>query len=161
MPQSWCESSRSDIHCPERIGISSETRYGIPQRPNQPHIPSIWDTCTNVVLVRDFVHAPIPETGSARLGTLSLDDRVERITASLLTRELAQYAREPERYRKMIHDLIRNSNPRVFDHVPDSEMKKRIQHVLIFEMMRDLFIDLSDEEIDAAREAGRSGDFFQ
>lgn len=161
MSQNWCESSRSDIHCPERIGIRPEMHIGIAQRAIQPIIASSWDTCTNVVLHCNFVHAPSPETVSAGPVTLSIDDRVDRITAALLTDELAQYTREHGRYRQVIRGLVHRTNPALLADVPDTEMKKRIRQVLVLETMRDLFADLSDDEIDSAREAARSGDFFR
>lgn len=161
MYQNWCESSRQDIICPDLAGRHPSTRLVTPRQSIAPYAPSMLrDTTTNLTVRGLYTRGPA--LGSVHSPAfLSVDARMERITASLLAHELAPFARESGRYQKTIHDLVHSLNVSKLANIPDSEMKKRIHRVLVIEMMQGLFSDLSDEEIDMAREAARTSSFFR
>lgn len=134
-----------------------EPRKPFYRRPGTPR----RDTTTNASVEDALFLAPPPETIRAGYPPLSIENRADAIAADLLAHELAPFAGEPGPYLRVIHETLQTIDPTALENIPDRELRARIKRVLVLEMMRDLFADLSDDEIDEARDAARTGDLFR
>lgn len=129
----------------------SHTSLGRPQR----------GTTTNTSVDDILFLAPPPETIRAGYPPLSIEDRVDAMVAEIIAQELAPFERDPGPYRRVIHEALRSIDPSTMRLIPDRELRARIKRILVLEMMRDLFADLSDDEIDEVQHAARTGDLFR